>query len=498
MSENKKKNIIWFCTDQQHYNTITAMGNSEIKTPNLDRFIREGVAFRNTYCQCPVCTPSRASFLTGRYPRSTKVCYNGNDTFSKDEFLVTKMLADAGYICGLVGKCHLTAAQDPSRVELRTDDGYAMFKWSHHPHDDWASGVNSYQEWLKEKGYRWEDIYGGRYLHQTVWPPVPQPNFTGVSTGTPPELHQTTWCVEEAIQFIEKNNRAKEKKPWLVSINSFDPHPPLDPPQAYKDKLDPETLSLPLWQDGEFDNKPPHYLNDYIKGGQEGATESVIGMSDEQKRELRRDYYAQIMLIDDQFGRLIDYLDENDLREDTIVIFHSDHGEMNGDHGLHWKGAYFYEQLVHVPMIWSCPGTILQDRISNALVELVDIAPTLLELCGFEIPQAMQGKSLASLLTGESDLNVHKDSIYTEYYGALYKSQQFMFATMYYDGRFKLVCYHGEQYGELYDLDADPHEFNNLWDNIKYRDLKHELIKKNFDNAILRNRDYSLGRSYHY
>jgi arylsulfatase len=490
--EPKKRNIVWFCTDQQRYNTISGMGNTEISTPNIDRLIQEGVAFRQAYAQCTVCTPSRASFLTGRYPRSTKVCYNGNEKFPKDEVLITKMLADSGYVCGLVGKLHLTACQRDE--EARTDDGYSFFQWSQHPHDDWPEGNNCYQTWLKEKGYEWSDIYSGKYLSMSSWPPVPAPGFTGKEVGPVKELHQTTWCVEESMRFIEESG----DHPWLISINPFDPHPPLDPPQEYKDKLDPTSLSMPVWKEGELDNKPPHHLKDYIIGGQEGATDSVIGMTDELQLELRRDYYAQIMLIDDQLGRLIDYLDEKGIREDTIIIFHSDHGEMNGDHRLHWKGAYFYEEIVHIPLIFSCPGLIQQGMISNALVELVDLAPTLLDLIGYDIPVAMQGKSLGGILRGECNPHYHKDAVYTEYYGSLYKTHDDIYATMYFDGRFKIVAYHGESYGELYDLELDPSEFNNRWADPAYRDLKHELTKRNFDNAILRNRDFSLGRNYRY
>ncbi|MDR0655827.1 MAG: sulfatase-like hydrolase/transferase, partial [Treponema sp.] len=107
----KPLNIVWFCTDQQRWDTISSLGNKAINTPNIDRLVREGTAFSRAYTQNPVCTPSRASFLTGRYPRSTKVCYNGNEYFSKDEVLITKMLADAGYDCGLTGKLHLTSAR---------------------------------------------------------------------------------------------------------------------------------------------------------------------------------------------------------------------------------------------------------------------------------------------------------------------------------------------------------------------------------------------------
>ncbi len=489
---DKALNIVWFCTDQQRYDTISGLGNPYIHTPNIDRLAEEGVAFTRAYTQSPVCTPSRACFLTGRYPRTTKVIFNGNEKFPKDEKLVTRLLADEGYTCGLAGKLHLTSAQ--GRVEERTDDGYTYFQYSHHPHNDWRDGENAYQTWLKEKGVRWEDIYGGRFTTMATWPPRPNPSFSGRAVGVPAKYHQTTWCVEKAIEFIEANRDSGE--PWLISINPFDPHPPLDPPQEYMDRLRIEDMPLPLWQDGEMENKPPHQQKDVIQGGQDGQAEPIGSLSDAEKRERTRDYYAEIELIDDQFGRLMDYLDRTGLRENTLVIFMSDHGEMGGDHGLYWKGAYFYEGLVHVPLIFSCPGTFKQGLRSDALVELADIAPTLMEAAGLEVPYFMQGKSLYRILTGEADPHHFKDAVYSEYYHSLKGSHEGIDATMYFDGRYKLVCYHGKPWGEFYDLKQDPHEFRNLWDEPEQAALKAELIKKSYDNTVLCNMDDSMHKLY--
>jgi len=489
---DKPLNIVWFCTDQQRSDTIHSLGNPYISTPNLDRLAREGVAFTRAYAQCPICTPSRASFLTGRYPRSTKAIFNGNEKFSKDEILVTKSLADHGYVCGLAGKLHLTSAE--GRVEERTDDGYSYFQYSHHPHNDWPEGGNAYQTWLKEKGVRWEDIYGGKFMTMATWPPKANPSFSGKQVGVPAELHQTTWCVEKAIEFMEMNRETG--KPWLISINPFDPHPPLDPPQEYKDRLKIEDMPLPLWEDGEMDNKPPHQQKDLIQGGQDGQAEPIGSLTEEEKREHFRDYYAEIELIDDQFGRLMNYLDETGQRENTIVIFMSDHGEMSGDHGLYWKGAYFYEALVHVPLIISCPGLFKEGLQCDALVELVDIAPTLMEAAGLEVPYYMQGQSFYKILTGEADPHHFKDAVYSEFYHCLKGTHEDINATMYFDGRFKLVCYHGKDCGELYDLKEDPNEFHNLWDKPEMAVLKAELMEKSYHMAVLKNMDDSMHRVY--
>ena len=491
---DKPMNIVWFCTDQQRWDTIHALGNPYIKTPNIDKFIEEGVAFTRAYTQAPICSPSRSCFLTGRYPRTTKTMANGNEFYSKDEKLVTRLLADEGYTCGLSGKLHLTSAQ--GKMETRTDDGYTYMQWSEHPNNDWPKGVNAYQNWLEEKGVKWEDIYGGEYPSMSQWPPVRNPNFTGKTVGVPAEYHQTTWCVEKAIEFMEEAR--KKGGPWLISLNPYDPHPPLDPPQAYKDRLKIEDMPLPLWEDGELDNKPPHQQKDFYQGGQDGQAEPFPSLTDMDKRERFRDYYAEIELVDDQFGRLLKYLDDIGERENTLVIFMSDHGEMNGDHGLYWKGAYFYEALVHVPLIMSCPSKILKGIKSDVLVELVDIAPTIMELAGYEVPYYMQGKSLVPILTGKQDSHHHKDAVYCEYYRGLKGTHEEIFATMYFDGRYKIVNYHGKDYGELYDHETDPQEFHNLWDKPECAALKAELIKKNFDSAILKNMDYSMHRIYEY
>ena len=490
--EKKKLNIVWFCTDQQRWDTIHSLGNPYIQTPNIDRLVSEGVAFTRAYTQAPICTPSRACFLTGRYPRSTKAIFNGNEKFSKDEKLVTRLLADEGYVCGLTGKLHLTSAE--GRVEERTDDGYTYFQYSHHPHNDWPDGGNAYQTWLAEKGLRWEDIYGGKFMTMATWPPKANPAFSGKQVGVPAQYHQTTFCVEKAIEFMEQNRDSG--KPWLISINPFDPHPPLDPPQEYKDRLKVEDMPLPLWKDGEMDNKPPHQQKDVIQGGQDGQAEPIGSLSEYEKREHFRDYYAEIELIDDQFGRLLTYLDETGQRDNTIVIFMSDHGEMNGDHGLYWKGAYFYEALVHVPLIISCPSVFKQGLICDGLVELADIAPTLMEAAGLEVPYFMQGKSFYKILTGEADPHHFQDAVYSEYYHCLKGTHEDIDATMYFDGRYKLVCYHGKEYGELYDLKTDPDEYDNLWDNVPYAALKADLIQKSYSKAVLGNMDNSMHRVY--
>ena len=141
-------NILWVCTDQQRYDTIGALGNSYVSTPHIDSLVADGVAFTHAYCQSPICTPSRSSFLTGMYPSATHANRNGNDFYPGPYPLVTRTLADIGYDCGLIGKLHLASAY--RRIEPRTDDGYRYWQYSHAPRDDWEQG-HDYADWVRSK-----------------------------------------------------------------------------------------------------------------------------------------------------------------------------------------------------------------------------------------------------------------------------------------------------------------------------------------------------------
>ena len=219
-------------------------------------------------------------------------------------------------------------------------------------------------------------------------------------------------------------------------------------------------------------------------------------------------YYGMIEIIDRNVGRLLSALEEMSLRDDTLIIFTSDHGEGLGDHALSSKGCRFYEGLVRVPLIFSWPGRFKEDLRSDALVELLDMTPSVLELAGLEVPDYVQGKSLLPILRGEVSPDYHRDFVRCEYFDALdagltrlsgpsgleiskgmergkFTPSPGVFATMYRDRRYKLSIYHGHNLGELYDLQEDPWEFDNLWDDPKHRTIRDDLIYASFDAHVL-------------
>ena len=471
-----RPNILWYCADQQRYDTIGAINNPHVSTPNIDRLVASGTAFTRAYCQSPICTPSRASFLSGRYPNAVHAPRNGNSVYADAYPLVTKLLRDAGYDCGLVGKLHLASAFQ--QLEPRVDDGYGFFKWSHAPRDDWPQG-HDYADWVRQQGAVLAEL-------------------TKSIDGVPAEFHQTTWASERAGEFI----RARRDQPWLLSINVYDPHPPFNPPKSYRDQFDPQTMPDPLFKDSDFaqqqqlaaidfQSKVAHPRELDIGDPILPRTPDTAGYRAAEYSPGARDawtlkaaYYAMIKLIDDQFGRLIDVLQDTGQLENTVIIYSTDHGESLGDHGLIEKGCRFYEGLVRVPLIFAWPGQIKSNLQSQALVELMDITPTLLDIAGLPMPEYVQGKSLWPLLQGQSDHGFHKPHVRSEYFDAI-QSPDHSRATMYRDERYKFIVYHGHGLGELYDLDNDPDEFNNLWDDSNAKELKYDLLAKSFDATML-------------
>jgi choline-sulfatase len=440
----RKPNILWITTDQQRFDTLGSAGNPYVNTPNIDRLAAEGTQFTNAFCQSTVCAPSRASFLTGRYPSTTRCRANGQN-IPADEVLLPRLFANEGYTCGLSGKLHLSACHPSVNkgTERRIDDGYSMFHWSHHPQDDWPT--NEYSQWLRSKGKK--------YTRRSV------DGTKHVVLGPDAEDHQATWCAEKAIEFIEAHEG--KDQPWLFSVNIFAPHHPFDPPEShlrrYLDRL--EEIPLPNYEEGELSEKTSYQRRDHQGAYANKNLYPFDRMNEREHRLVRAAYWAMVDLIDEQVGRMLEALDRTGQKEDTLVIFMSDHGELLGDHGVYLKGPHFYEVSVHVPLIIRFPERVAAGKKAESLVELVDLAPTLLEAAELPIYAGMQGKSLWPVLRGETEF--HRDDVFCEAYES--KTGGSGYSVMVRDERYKLVMYATPGDGELYDLSADPRERHNLW-----------------------------------
>lgn len=476
---NSKPNILWICTDEQRFDTLGCYGNPYVLTTNIDQLAKKGTVVEHAFVQCPVCTPSRSSFLTGRYPRTTRNRQNGQ-SLSESEVLFPKILREHGYYTGLIGKLHLSPCEPEVSPfgEPRIDDGYVEFHWSNSPNPKWMN--NEYNRWLARKGqtFHTEPYRDSKY----------------VLKGMPAESHQTHWEAETAIHFI----KAAEKydRPWMLSLNPMDPHFPFDPPLEYLERyLDfIEDIPLPNYQPGELENKPSVQKTDHAMATNKPGRFPFHEMSDQDQRLIRAAYWAMVDQIDFEVGRVIETLEQTGQMDNTIIIFMSDHGHMLGDHGIHLKGPYFYEGLVRVPLIITGPE-IKSEQRTSALVELVDLAPTLLEAIGIPVLPAMQGKSFWNILTGEENAH-HRSDVYSEFYNATWRTwdrdpgqsvnkyenkedkNAQSYATMLRTQDHKIVVYHGEPFGELYDLQNDPAETYNQWSDPAYQTKKMALLQR--------------------
>ena len=206
-------------------------------------------------------------------------------------------------------------------------------------------------------------------------------------------------------------------------------------------------------------------------------------MTDHDRRQVYAAYMAMVSLIDEQVGRILEALEETGQAEDTLVIFMSDHGEMLGDHGSYFKGPHFYDCQMRVPLIirWPAGGIQSGHRIEG-LVELVDLAPTLLDAAGLEIPGRMQGKSLLPMLKGEDEAEFVHEQVFAEYYNSWTHGDAY--GTMLRTNQEKIVVYHGTDQGEFYDLEKDPDEFFNLWDHPDAQGRKNEMLLRCFDASV--------------
>ena len=314
--------------------------------------------------------------------------------------------------------------------------------------------------------------------------------------GIPAEWHQTTFCAEKTIAFM----RANADRPWFASVNIYDPHPPFNPPQDYRELFDAAQVNPPRFRESDLAQQAKLSAVDFQSRARhpreldisspvlpQTPRKSLIEPETAGSRDARSliaAYYAMIKLIDDQLGRILDELESSGQRDNTIIIFTSDHGETLGDHGLILKGCRFYEGLTRVPLILSWRGAFEQGLVSPALVELSDVAPTLLDVCGLAVPEYMTGKSLLPILSGAASPDKHRDFVRCEYIDAL-DLPAASAATMFFDGRYKFIRYHNHNLGELYDLQADPDEHNDLWDSQAHQAVKADLALRSLDAAVM-------------
>lgn len=483
----KKPNILLITSDQQHFDTIGAF-NSEIDTPNLDRLVKEGTTFTRSYCPNPTCTPSRASIITGMYP-SQHGAWTLGTKLLEDRPTVGEYLQEEGYKTSLIGKAHFQPTKETEKYS--SIESYPLLNdleyWKDFDEEYYGFGQvelarnhtnehlvgQHYALWLEEKGCtNWRDYF---------LPPTgnmdPEDKFTW---KIPEKYHYNTWIAERTNHLLETHKENEE--PFFLWSSFFDPHPPYLVPEPWDKMYDPDKLSIPKGRENEHEANPPHFqmtqesdpdFSSYMETGYGiHGYHTHKDVDTEDHKKLTATYYGMISLMDKYIGKILDQLDELGLAEDTLVIFTSDHGHFFGQHGLQYKGGFHYEDLIKVPFIVRYPEKVPAGQTKDAMVSLVDLAPTFLDFGNIQIPHHMSGISQKKVWMVE-EKNA-RDHVIIEFRHEPTTIHQ----KTYVDKRYKITFYYNQTYGELFDLQKDPEEFNNLWDKKEYQSLKQKLMLK--------------------
>lgn len=451
MAAKDRPNILLFFTDQHRLSALGCYGETPCKTPNIDRLAEMGVRFETAYTCCPVCSPTRASVMTGLHTHAHGVLsntYNLGTAVSElpdSPRLLPRRLGEAGYACGYTGKWHLGSGRDewygqPHDLSLPTTRGFHGIDFP--GHGNGGHGYPEYKRYLSENGW----------AHEVHCEPKPRVMSYGITQG-PTESTVPYFLAEQTIGLIDRF--AGEEKPFFLWHNNWGPHAPYYVPPAYYDMY--RDVEIPPWPDYAWDSlsiNRPHRVKVHPDQG---------NLTWDDWAEAIRHYYAFTTLIDEQFGRIVEHLEKTGQAAKTVILFTSDHGESLGTHGgMTDKGWQHWEATQRVGFIVADPhgdkgGT--RSEWASAL----DVYPTILEYAGAEFdPEEVHGRSVVPLVRGESV--PWRDTAVVEFNGV-----NSIATTM-------VTLRHGDiKYGwncsnldELYDLKADPHELRNVVDEPGY------------------------------
>ncbi|GAA1050538.1 arylsulfatase [Arthrobacter russicus] len=439
MNGRKSPNVLLICVDQWRGDCLSSQGHPVVKTPYLDLLARDGVNFDAAYSATPTCVPARVALMTGQsQERHGRVGYQDLVPFQEAHPVPTLAgsFRDAGYQTQCVGKMHVY----PERARLGFDDIRLHDGFLHaarrRAERDLAS-IDDYLPWLrKQPGMTATEDYTDNGLNCN--------SYTARPWDKPESTHPSNWVVTEAIDWLHRRDTTA---PFFLYLSFHRPHPPFDPPQwAFEQYLDAPVADLPMGD----------WLDDYAEFRADGDADAVVGAADpESHRRAVAGYYGHMSHIDGQIERFLAALENFQLREETIVVFTSDHGDMMGDHGMYRKGQP-YQGSARIPLIISVPGatTGLRRHVAD-VVELRDLMPTLLDAAGIPVPDSVDGKSLLPIVLDPVAGPV-REYLHGEH---VLLGQSLQWLT---DGRRKFVWLSGSGREQFFDLEQDPQELSNL------------------------------------
>lgn len=433
------KNILLILTDQQRFDTIGALGNSIIRTPAIDSLVKRGVAFTRAYTPCPVCVPARYSMMTGQMPHRTGCTVNG--IMPEDRKSLMDILGENGYQTHGVGKMHFT---------FENEGPQAMWGFQSRDYSEEGGGEDDFKGYLSNNGY--EHVHDPQGVRSEMYY-IPQPS------QLPERHHNTTWVADRSIDFLKRRDK---DTPFLLMTSFIKPHPPFESPTPWN-KLyrGPE---MPLPKRPQYGDELLTYWNRFqnrYKCRDQGIDDNLI-------RCMKAAYYSAVSFVDYNVGRLLNYMEEEELMDNTLIVFTSDHGELLGDYNCFGKRC-FLDSAARIPMILVDPNGPRGALCSNP-VSLVDVLPTFLHYAGIEANDDYNGDSMIAIAEG----SVAREAVFGQYnydgYGV------YMITT----DEYKYIFSAPDNKEWLYDLMADPEETRNRAYNPMY-----SQIVKTMKNAII-------------
>jgi arylsulfatase A-like enzyme len=488
------RSILFITVDQQRWDALGCNGGRVARTKNLDALAARGVRYLRPHVQNVVCMPSRATMFTGQHPRTHGVIANGV-ALPEDTPNVARVLRDeAGYRTALIGKAHFDPHLDPA---LRFRENALA-----------ALGSNGPFHGLEHVELASHGPIGGHHYADWIWTNHPRdvPGFGGVLTGAgggvtnAPEVktnpiarehYHTDWVADRTLAWLRSIERDDRFFCWM----SFpDPHHPFDPPaDEVKKRIDFRDVPIAARDVQALRGKPRHWMDWYSgrfrnpEGGPIAFTPHAL--TDDQLREMNAMIHVENELIDEAIGRVLADLDARGV--DCDVVFTSDHGDLQGDFGLFFKGPYHVDGLLRVPLLWR--SSALEPAVVSAPVGLVDLAPTFCSIAGVDVPEWMEGTPLPTtsdasrppvLTTFDSQfapVGMHLRTMFdgrylcTAYEPSDHRGGHFPFYWSVWGRGSEIPRYDGSA-GELYDCADDPEQRVNLWSDHARRKLRDELV----------------------
>ena len=420
----RKRNVLLITADD--YNVaMGAYGNPVVKTPNLDRLAARGVRFDRAYCQNPLCNPSRASFMSGLRPNTTGIQTNGPRLRERMPDVVTlpQLFQNNGYVAARVGKIYHQGI--PRKVLTQSHDDAPSWDIVHDPPGAEFATPGQETDPTPERSQGFRQVIG---------------------EGNGEEQHDYE-AATKAIEILANHGG----KPLFLAVGFIRPHVPVIAPKGHFDRHPLDQIKLPDVPPDDRDDIPPAAFH----------SEPVYwGMTERQSREAIRAYYASVSFMDEQVGRLLDALDRLKLADDTLIVFLGDHGYLLGEHQT-WQKMTLFEESCRVPLLMAGAGITQRGTAPRGLVELIDVYPTVAELCGLKPPAAVEGSSLAAML--EDPAAPGKPAAFTQLQRKNVAGRSVR------TDRWRYTEWNGGAAGaELYDHQSDPREHTNLAKDPRY------------------------------